>query len=102
MAMYGPQQGPPMGMPGQPMGMMPGPQMGPPPKKKGLSTGCWIVLAVVLGFIVIVGSIMAYIGYQVATNKDVQNVMGAIGDAAQIAADAQKAPGTNELRALGC
>jgi hypothetical protein len=84
-----------MGMPGQP-------QMGMPPKKKGLSTGCWIVLGVLLFFFVVTGSIIAYVSYKVATDKDVQNVVGAISEAAQLAAEAQQAPGTNELRAAGC
>jgi hypothetical protein len=88
MSMYGPQQGQP--------------QMGMPPKKKGLSTGCWIVLGVMLFFLVLTGSIIAYVSYKVATDKDVQNVMGAIGEAAQLATEAQQAPGTNELRAAGC
>jgi hypothetical protein len=32
----------------------------------------------------------------------VQNVVGVLGEAAQLAAEAQTAPGTEELRALGC
>src|SRR5689334_11448298 len=93
MAMYGPPGQPPMGYPG--------PQMAPP-KKKGLWIGCWITMFSVLGFFLLAGGIIAYGTYKVATNKDVQNVMGAIGEAAQLAAEAQAAPGTNELRALGC
>lgn len=102
MGMYGPPQGP-MGTPGQPPMGTYGPPMGmPPPKKKGLSTGCWIAIVAVLGFFMLVGGIIFYIGYKVANDKDVQHVMGAIGEATQLAAEAQKAPGTNELRALGC
>jgi len=73
-----------------------------PAPKKGLSTGCIVAMAAVLLFFVSVGGVIAFIGYKISTNKDVQNVMGAIGDAAQIAADAQSAPGTSELRGLGC
>lgn len=73
-----------------------------PPKKKGMSTGCMVAIGVVLFFFLSVGGVLAYIGYKVATNPDVQHVMGAIGEATQLAAEAQSAPGTNELRALGC
>lgn len=95
MSMYGPPQGP-MPVQAQP------PMMAGPPPKKGMSTGCIIALAAVLLFFVSVGGVMLFIGYKISTNKDVQNVMGALGDVAQIAADAQSAPGTAELRALGC
>ncbi len=79
------------------------PPMGPPPaKKKGISTGCWIALAAVLLFFGSVAAVMIYIGYQVSQNKDVQNVMGTLGDVAGIAIEAQNAPGTAELRAIGC
>jgi hypothetical protein len=88
---YNPQQGPPFGQP----------QMGPP-KKKGMSTGCIIAIVAVLLFFGGIGAVVLAIGFAVSQDKDVQNVVGAIGDAAKIAADAQNAPGTAELRALGC
>ena len=94
MSTYGPQGGPAWPAP---------PQMAaPPPKKKGISTGCWIALAAVLLFFGSVAGVMIYIGYQVSQNKDVQNVMGTLGDVAGLAIEAQNAPGTAELRALGC
>lgn len=85
--------GPPFG--GPPFG-------GPPPKKKGLSTGCVVAMLVVFGLFAAVGAVVFFIAYKIGTNKDVQNVMGALGDGAKIIAEAQAAPGTNELRALGC
>lgn len=91
---YGPPQGAPYPM--QPQAPM------QPPKKKGMSTGCIIAIVVVLVFFGSVGAVVAFIGYKISTDKDVQNVMGAIGDAANLAAEAQAAPGTAELRALGC
>lgn len=82
--------------------MGPPPMAPPPAKKKGISTGCWIALAAVLLFFGSVAGVMLYIGYQVSQNKDVQNVMGTLGDVAGIAIEAQNAPGTAELRAIGC
>lgn len=73
-----------------------------PPKKKGISTGCIVAIVVVLLFFGSIGAVVLFIGYRVSQDKDVQNVFGAIGDVAAIAAEAQTAPGTNELRALGC
>ena len=77
------------------------PPMGPP-KKKGMSTGCIVAIVVVLLFFGSIAAIVLVVGYKVSQDKDVQNVLGAIGDAATIMAEAQTAPGTNELRALGC
>lgn len=111
MAMYGPPQGPPVGPPqGPPFGPPQGPGYGPvqamppagPPKKKGMSTGCVVALVVVLVFFGSIGAIVLLIGYKVSQDKDVQNVFGAIGEAATIMAEAQSAPGTAELRAIGC
>ncbi len=82
--------------------MAPPPMQPPPAKKKGLSTGCWIALAAILIFFGSVAGVMLYIGYKVSQNKDVQNVMGTLGDVAGLAVEAQNAPGTAELRALGC
>lgn len=91
---YGPQQGAPYPVQAQaPM---------PPQKKKGMSTGCIIAIVVVLVFFGSVGAVVAFIGYKISTDKDVQNVMGALGDAANLAAEAQSAPGTAELRGIGC
>lgn len=110
MAMYGPppgpSYGPPQGPPGPPQGPY-GPVQatappGPPPRKKGLSTGCLVALIAVMVFFGAIGAVVLFVGYKVSQDKDVQNVFGAIGDAAKIMAEAQSAPGTDELRALGC
>lgn len=99
-----------------PQGSYPGPQgpypgqggpvqaqgMPPAPKKKGMSTGCIIAIVAVLVFFGSIGGVVLYLVYRVSNNKDVQNIMGAIGDVAAIAAEAQTAPGTAELRAQGC
>ena len=112
---YGPPGGQPPGNFGPPQGNFGPPQQGnfgpqqgnfgppgAPPKKKGLSTGCWVVLIIMLVFLGSIGAVLAYIGYKVSTDPDVQHVMGAVGDAVNLAAEAQTAPGTNELRQLGC
>jgi hypothetical protein len=78
------------------------PHMTAPPKKKGVSTGCLVLLGFVAFFFLAVGGVVLFLVYKVSSDKDVQNVMGAIGDAAEMAMEAQQAPGTDELRALGC
>lgn len=100
---FGP-QGQPMGAPGLPPYPSPGqPPFGaPPPRKKGMSTGCLIAVLVTIGMFAAVGAVAFFIAYKIGSNKDVQNVMGALGDGAKIIAEAQAAPGTAELRALGC
>lgn len=101
---YGPQGA----YPG-PQGPYPGPQgpvqaqgIPPAPKKKGMSTGCIIAIVAVLLFFGSIGGIVLYVVYRVSNDKDVQNLMGALGDVATLAAEAQSAPGTSELRAQGC
>jgi hypothetical protein len=98
MASYGPPQAPGYGpaFAQPPMGPL------PPPKKKGISTGCIIAIVMVLLFFGGIGAVVLVIGYTVSQDKDVQNVFGAIGDATKIVAEAQTAPGTAELRGLGC
>ncbi len=78
------------------------PGQNPPPKKKGMSTGCLIALLAIVVFLGSIAAVAIYIGYTISNNKDVQNVMGALGDVAQIALEAQNAPGTAQLRAIGC
>ena len=99
MAMYGPPQPPGYGPPHGPAFAQP--PMGPP-KKKGIPTGCIIALVSIMLFFGIIAAAVFFIGYRVSQDKDVQNVIGAIGDATKIMAEAQSAPGTDELRALGC
>jgi hypothetical protein len=100
MAMYGPPQGSHHGPPHGPAFAQP--PMGPPPKKKGVPTGCLVAIVAVLLFFGTIAAAVFFIGYKVSQDKDVQNVFGAIGDATKIMAEAQAAPGTAELRALGC
>lgn len=45
---------------------------------------------------------MLVLGFAISQNKDAQNIFGAMTDGAEIIIEAQSAPGTDELRALGC
>jgi hypothetical protein len=73
-----------------------------PPLRKKSNRGCFIALAVVggIGFVV-VGA--AGVGiYLFAHSTQGKQVLGTIGDMAELAVDAQHAPGAKEVAALGC
>lgn len=99
---YGPPQGGYGPGPGGPGGFGPGPQgnfgppQGPPPKKKGMS-GCLLAFLIVLGLFVLGGGITAFLIY-----REFGSFFGAAHDAMLEVQKAQKAPGTKELRSLGC
>lgn len=83
--------------------MMPYPQqMYPaPPPKKGMS-GCVIALLIV-GSLGLVGAIIAGVGiYAIATSDAGKTAFKVIGETTKIAEKGMKAPGTPEIRALGC
>ncbi|EYF06747.1 hypothetical protein [Chondromyces apiculatus] len=86
----------------------PPPPYAPQPRKL-LPTGCVVVLAVVgvlvLGFV----AVMAFGSYLFVTSKpgkEIIDIVGkgakVVGGVAQVFEDAKRAPGTNEVRALGC
>jgi hypothetical protein len=71
------------------------------PKKKS-GNGCVLALAIVGGL-----GLLAFIGigvavYVFAHSKEGKAVLGTIGDMTEIMSEAQNAPGTKEVRALGC
>lgn len=71
------------------------------PKKSG-NRGCWIALGVVAG-LALLALIAVGIGiYAIAQNKDVRKIASAVGEGMEIMKEAQRAPGTAELRKLGC
>lgn len=77
---------------------MPTPQ---PPRKSGMS-GCLIALTVV-GVVAVLGTCGAGVTvYLVATSKAGKATIKLVGGATKIAAEGASAPGTPELRALGC
>lgn len=72
-----------------------------PPPKKGMS-GCVIAMIVVgvVGFVTaIVGGVILYF---VATSDTAQTAFKVLGEGTKIAQKGLTAPGTTELRALGC
>ena len=72
----------------------------PQPKKSG--NGCLIAMAI-FGGIVLVVCLGAGIGiYKVASSKEGKQILSIVGEGAKIALDAQKAPGTKELKQIGC
>ena len=80
--------------------MMP-PQMPPPAQKKGMS-GCMIAFIVVsiVGFVtaVVVGVAI----YLVATSNAGKTAIKLVGEGSKLAQKGLNAPGTAELRTLGC
>ncbi len=74
---------------------------GPPPPQKKMS-GCVIAL-IVGGVVLLLGSIAVGIGvYAFATSKVGKTAFKVIGEGTKIAERGLKAPGTPEIRALGC
>jgi hypothetical protein len=75
---------------------------GAPPPKKSSNRGCLIALAIVgsLGLLSVIGVAIAI--YSIAQNEDVRKIASAVGEGMEIMKEAQTAPGTDELRKLGC
>jgi hypothetical protein len=71
------------------------------PNKKS-SNGCLIALAVVGGLFVLVLALAGLGIWRLASTKEGKAMFGAIGEATKAAAEAQSAPGTAQVRALGC
>lgn len=71
------------------------------PKKKS-GSGCVIALAIVggLGLLAVVGIGVGV--YAFSQSKEGKAIFGTIGDMTEIMSEAQNAPGTKEVRALGC
>jgi hypothetical protein len=72
-----------------------------PPQKKS-DKGCLIALAVTGGVIALVVGVGAFGIYRFSQSKEGKMVFGAIGDMTKFIAEAQNAPGTKELRGMGC
>lgn len=74
------------------------PQLQPQPARKKSGNGCVIALLVVASIILVGSAAIAFGIYKVATSKEGKAVLGVMGEAVE----AQNAPGTEEVRALGC
>ena len=61
-----------------------------------------IAVLVVVGLVVVSGVVFGIIVWRVATSEEGKKLVNAVSSGAQLAAEAQNAPGTAELRALGC
>lgn len=74
--------------------------MNAPPKKK---SSTFTILLVILGGGALLFLIAVGIGvYVVMSSPEGRGIVGLMGEAVKISAKAQKAPGTKELRAMGC
>jgi hypothetical protein len=71
-----------------------------PPKRS--NRGCFIALAIVGGVGFVVVALAAFGIYRFANSKEGKMVVGTFGDMVELAAEAQHAPGTPEVRAMGC
>jgi hypothetical protein len=73
---------------------------GPQPKKK---TSTLTIVLVLVGSAFLVGLVgLGVIGFLVWRNPEGRKFVGVMGDTYRMMQKAQKAPGTKELRALGC
>ena len=72
----------------------------PQPKKTG--NGCLIAMCVVGGIIVVFGIVVGVFVYQFTQSKEGKQILSIAGEGVKIAAEAQNAPGTSELKKLGC
>ena len=72
----------------------------PQPKKSG--NGCLIAMAIVGGVVLLIGIVVAIGVYKFASSKEGKQIFAVVGEGAKIAVEAQTAPGTPELRKLGC
>jgi hypothetical protein len=74
---------------------------GPPLKKKS-DKGCLIALAVTGGVVALFVAIGGFGVYHFSQTKEGKAIFGAVGDFTRLIQESQNAPGTKEVRALGC
>jgi hypothetical protein len=75
---------------------------GPEPQDKPSGSGCLTALAVVGGLFVLVLALAGIGIWRLASTREGKAMFGAIGAATKAAAEAQRAPGAAQVRALGC
>jgi hypothetical protein len=78
------------------------PPYGAPRPAAKKNSGCWIALAIVGGLALVVGGLIAFGVYRFATSKEGRTIIAVVGEGATIMRDAQNAPGTKQLRGIGC
>jgi hypothetical protein len=72
----------------------------PPAKKSG--NGCLVALSVVGGIILLGGLVTAFFVYRFVSSPAGQKLVSAVASGATLVSEATTAPGTKELRAIGC
>jgi hypothetical protein len=87
----------PQGYP--PPGGYPAPPAPVQPKK---GRGCLIAIAILGGFFVLGGLGVGFFVWRVANSEEGRKIVSAVSSGAQMVQEATNAPGTAELRALGC
>jgi hypothetical protein len=90
-----PAWGPPPGVPGA----FPPPR-GPVPKQSG--HGCLIALGITGGVLLILLILVGVVVHRAATSPEGRKVLGIVRDTARVVGESAAAPGTKELRDLGC
>lgn len=75
--------------------------MNPPPKKSG-ARGLYILLAIVGGGALLVAIGVGIVFWRIWSDPEGRAKLGQVGEALRVASKAQSAPGTKELRKLGC
>lgn len=85
------------------------PPAGPAPPPAGTSRAprkktstLTILLAVIGGGLLLVFAIGALVAYKVMSSPEGRTIVGAVGETMRVMRKAQSAPGTKELRKLGC
>jgi hypothetical protein len=87
-----PPWGPPPGRPGAP----------PPAAPKPSGNGCLIALGITGGVILILLILVGVVIHRAATSPEGRKVLGIVRDTARVVGESASAPGTKELRGLGC
>jgi hypothetical protein len=64
--------------------------------------GCLLAILIVGGIVVVIALVMGFVAYRFATSPDGKKLVAAVSSGAALVAEATNAPGTTELRALGC
>jgi hypothetical protein len=91
-----PYWGPPPGAPGA----YPPPGMPPAPKKSG--HGCLIALGVTGAVLLVLVILVVVVVHRAATSPEGRKVLGIVRDTARVVGESASAPGTKEIRDLGC
>jgi hypothetical protein len=80
----------------------PPPQPQPPLQPAKKKSGCLLALGIVGGILLVIGIIVGVLVYKAVSSPEGQKAMTLIGESAKLGMEAANAPGTKELRDLGC